>query len=111
MPTTLTALLILLFAIVPGMFGEMVYRIIAGTDWRETQWSKVARIIGISIAGLVLYIVLASLTGLPTPQYLFPVARQPPLRQHERPGKQPVDRSILRKPAPFSGRAAFAQRA
>ena len=55
MPTTLTALLILLFAIVPGMFGEMVYRIIAGTDWRETQWSKVARIIGISIAGLVLH--------------------------------------------------------
>ena len=72
MPTTLTALLILLFAIVPGMFGEMVYRIIAGTDWRENQWSKVARIIGISIAGLVLYIVMASLAGLPVPQYLFP---------------------------------------
>ena len=72
MPTTLAALLVIVFAIVPGVPGETFFSIIVGANWREEQWRRIVRVISISLAGLVVYILFASLVGLPMPSYILP---------------------------------------
>lgn len=59
----------------PGLAGEVLYRTSAGSDWREPEWRKVARVIWVSAGGLVLYILLSwCIAFLPSPLYVQPAA-------------------------------------
>lgn len=81
MPTTLTSLFVLLFAIIPGVVGEKFYRVIAGEDWRaqQQQTRRIIRIFAVSIGGLVGYVLLAGWTHLPQPVYIFPSSFAAPI--------------------------------
>lgn len=72
MPSTLDTLLVILFAILPGIPGNTVYNKMAGTNWREEQWRTVVRILGISLGGLILYIIIGSFINAPLPSYISP---------------------------------------
>lgn len=72
MPDTFDALLVILFAILPGIPGNTIYNKMAGTNWREEQWRTVVRILGISLGGLILYIIVGSLVNAPLPSYISP---------------------------------------
>lgn len=71
MPTSLTALLVIVFALVPGVPGEKLYRSIVGADWREQQWHRVVRIIALSVIGIALYAFIQKVSGLPLPFYNY----------------------------------------
>ena len=72
MPTTIIALLIIVFAILPGYPAIAVYQRLFGSDWRKTDWEKIVNIVAFSIGGLMLYILMASVTKLPQPIYVIP---------------------------------------
>jgi hypothetical protein len=72
MPTTIDALIIILFAILPGVPAHKIYRLYMGKDWKETEVDKIVSIIGFSVGGLLAYIFLSSLFHLPPPIYIFP---------------------------------------
>jgi len=72
MPTTVVALIIILFAVLPGVPARNIYKKFMGSDWRETEWDKVINIIGFSLGGVVVYIIVTSFTKLPSPIYLLP---------------------------------------
>ena len=72
MPTSVVGFLILIVAVLPGVPGDKVYRLLVGSDWREGQWQRVVRLLGFSVVGLALYSVLGSLIGAPAPVYLSP---------------------------------------
>lgn len=72
MPDTINALLVVLFAVLPGIPGNAIYKRLIGSDWREDQWKTVVRIIGISLGGLIAYIILGSLINAPLPSYIIP---------------------------------------
>jgi hypothetical protein len=72
MPTTVVALIIILFAILPGVPAHKIFRAFIGTDWRETDWEKIISIIGFSTGGLLIYTIISSFTRLPLPIYVVP---------------------------------------
>ncbi len=72
MPTTLAGILILAFAVLPGVPGDKIYRMLVGYDWREDQWHRALRLLGFSLFGLALYSLVAAGTGLSSPHYLSP---------------------------------------
>jgi|GEM_PF-1122986 len=74
---TLAALLIVLAAIFPGILGDKIYRTLVGWNWREKDWQSVIRLLGFSIAGLTIYVVLAYRFGWPLPIYVFPSSFSP----------------------------------
>jgi hypothetical protein len=61
MPSTINGLLVFLFALIPGVPGETVYSNVAGLNWRENRLRRVIRIIIISLAGLMCYILFDDL--------------------------------------------------
>jgi len=72
MPETPAALLILLIAILPGVFGNIVFQARLGIDWRAQKWESLLRLLGFSMGGLVLYTILAGAIGTPPPVYVLP---------------------------------------
>ena len=73
MPTTITALLIILVAIFPGVLGNRVYQVLVGIDWREKEFQVILRLAGFSVVGAVIYSIVADLSGfLPLPLHLIP---------------------------------------
>ena len=56
MELDLWALLAVGVGIVPGIPGEVLYRLVAGATWREDAWTRVFRIVGFSLVGLILAI-------------------------------------------------------
>lgn len=58
MPTTLSSLLIIVFALIPGLPGRTIYRILLGRDWREDAWDKGLQFVAFSVFGLALYSVV-----------------------------------------------------
>ena len=72
MPATISGLLVILFAVLPGVPGNNLYQRIVGIDRKEEQWSAVTRIIGFSIGGLILYIVIGGVIHTPLPIYISP---------------------------------------
>lgn len=64
MELDLWALVAIGVGIVPGIPGELLYRLIAGATWREDAWSRVFRIVGFSLGGLVLAILTFRLAGV-----------------------------------------------
>ena len=74
MPSTVEAVLVALFGLLPGYPGERVMSWLVGTNWRETQGSRFLRILCFSAGGLVLYLVVGGWIDAPLPTYLFPSA-------------------------------------
>ncbi|MBI5291489.1 MAG: hypothetical protein HY872_06405 [Chloroflexi bacterium] len=72
MPTTIAALVIVLFAILPGIPAYEIYRMFFGADWRATDWEKIVGIIGFSAGGLIIYTIVSSVISLPPPVYVIP---------------------------------------
>lgn len=72
MPTTIAALVIILFAILPGLPAYNIYRIFYGSNWRATDWEKIIGIIGFSTGGLILYTIVSTIFKLPLPVYIIP---------------------------------------
>jgi len=71
-PSTIGALIIIAICVLPGVPGEKVYGLLIGGDWREEAWSRVLRMIGFSVLGLMLYITATGIFRLPFPPYLLP---------------------------------------
>lgn len=67
----LKVLYILALALIPGALGDWLYRAIVGVRWGESQWTFALRLLGFSIAGLLLFS-LFGLIGAPEPTYIFP---------------------------------------
>lgn len=72
MPSTINGLIIFIVVLLPGVPGERLYNSWTGLDWRENKLQRTIRIVSISIAGLVPYIIAAHASGLPLPLYIFP---------------------------------------
>ena len=72
MPTTITALLILLLVGLPGFLGDLVFRSFVGLDLRAKQWEVLPRWLSFSVVGLVLYALLSELFGWPLPIHVIP---------------------------------------
>ncbi len=73
MPTTITALIIIIVAVFPGVLGNRAYQTIVGINWRDKEFQVILRLAGFSVIGLVLYSIAADLTGfLPLPLHLLP---------------------------------------
>jgi hypothetical protein len=72
MPTTVEALLVLFFAITPGIPGDKMYRALVGADWRQKDWESILRLLLISALGLALYSISAKKWGWPAPIYVTP---------------------------------------
>jgi hypothetical protein len=70
---TIAALLITLFAVMPGILGNGIYELIVGSKRNEELWDRIFRIVSFSFLGLALYVlVFVPLFHLPVPLYLFP---------------------------------------
>ena len=72
LPTTLSGLMIFVFAMIPGLPGESIYKLLIGAHWQEKEWWSILRIIGFSTTSLVLYIIIANIFNFPMPIYIFP---------------------------------------
>ncbi len=59
MPTTIVALVVIVFAVLPGLPACTIYRMFFGTDWRATDWEKIVDIIAFSTVGLIIYIIVS----------------------------------------------------
>jgi hypothetical protein len=71
-PSAIGALIIVAICVLPGLPGEKCYGLLIGGDWREEAWSRVLRMIGFSVFGLMLYITATEIFRLPFPPYLLP---------------------------------------
>ena len=71
-PTTITALLILLLVGLPGFLGDLVFRSFVGLDLRAKQWEVPLRWLSFSVIGLVLYALLSELFHWPLPIHVIP---------------------------------------
>jgi Family of unknown function (DUF6338) len=76
LPSSVAALVVAIFAVLPGMPGEKAYRILVGSDWREDKWQRTLRLLAFSVAGFAIYATLAPLLGAPAPTYLSPANLQ-----------------------------------
>lgn len=72
MPTTIVAIIIIVFALLPGYPAYKLYKSINGIDWRTNDWEKIIIVVGFSLAGFVFYVLFTTFTGLPSPIYVFP---------------------------------------
>jgi hypothetical protein len=78
MPSTINGLIVLLIAVIPGVPGETIFSAVTGLDWREDRLRRVIRIVLVSIAGLVLYVLADDLFNwldafnLADPHYINP---------------------------------------
>ncbi len=70
-------LLVIVFAILPGIPAQRTFQAFFGSNWRQSDWDKTVGVILFSIAGLILYIILSSKIGLPPPIYVFPSSFYP----------------------------------
>jgi hypothetical protein len=74
LPTSVAALLIAAFAVLPGVPGEKVYTVLVGWDWREDKWWRTLRLLAFSLVGLSLYSIIAPFVSAPLPTYISPRA-------------------------------------
>lgn len=72
MPTSMTSLVIVLFAILPGIPAYSIYKMLLGQNWRDSDWEKIAKILLLSLAGVIAYVIFARYLVLPMPSYLIP---------------------------------------
>lgn len=72
MQIDIATLLIVIFAILPGLLGDAIYRARIGVSWREKDWQSLLRMLGFSVAGLTLYVIFANIIDAPQPIYILP---------------------------------------
>lgn len=72
MPVDLTALLIALVAIFPGIIGNKIYKAIVGIYWQEQDYQSIMRLLGFSVMGIILYSITSSYFMLLPPTHIFP---------------------------------------
>lgn len=72
MPTSISAILIIVLAVFPGAVGDLIYRTLVGVTWREKEWQSIFRLLGFSICGLALYTIVTERTGWLSPIHVFP---------------------------------------
>lgn len=77
MPDTVIGLVILLFAVLPGVPAYSIYKTFYGSDWRETDWEKVIKVVIFSLAGIIMYTLVSALVKLPPPIYIIPSTFEP----------------------------------
>ena len=71
-PTTIAGLLVMVLALLPGVPGDRLYRLMAGVSWREKLFDFVLRLLLFSTLGLALYSWIAARIGWPPPSYVVP---------------------------------------
>jgi len=72
MPTTVAGLLIILFAILPGIPAYSIYKMFWGSNWRQSEWEKIVTIIIFSTGGLIIYTIISSQFNLTPSVYVIP---------------------------------------
>lgn len=72
MPTSLTSLLVVITAIVPGILGNAIFSRLLGTDWRERESAAIARVVAFSVFGLALYAWASAWLPIPPPSHVLP---------------------------------------
>ncbi|MDL1910562.1 hypothetical protein FBQ81_07680 [Chloroflexi bacterium CFX6] len=72
MPSTLSGLLVILFAILPGVPANNIYQRLVGVTRKEEQWSAIVRMIGFSLGGLIFYVIIGKFINAPLPAYISP---------------------------------------
>jgi len=77
MPDTIIGLIILLFAVLPGVPAYSIYKTFFGSDWRETEWDKIITVVIFSLLGIVTYIIVSTIIRLPSPIYIIPATFNP----------------------------------
>lgn len=77
MPGTIIGLIILLFAVLPGVPAYSIYKTFFGSDWRETEWEKVIKVVIFSLSGIIVYVMVSALVKLPSPIYIIPSTFNP----------------------------------
>ena len=77
MPTTIVALIIIIFAVLPGVPARSLYKTFIGTNRRETEWEKIISVISFSLIGLIVYTIIESIFHLPYPIYVMPSTFEP----------------------------------
>lgn len=77
MPTTISSILIMIFAILPGWPAYLLYKKINGVKWGEPEWIKFVNIVGLSLFGLILYNLFFPIANFPPPLYVFPTTFTP----------------------------------
>jgi hypothetical protein len=65
-------ILVLIVALLPGAAADEVFKRITGTNWREPVYRTTLRWLGLSLAGLALYVVVARELDMPPPLYVLP---------------------------------------
>lgn len=79
MPTSITALLILLLAVLPGGAADAIFRRIAGEGRRPDLALLVLRMLGFSAVGFFFYAAIGYGLGLPYPAYVQPSTFSAPI--------------------------------
>lgn len=72
LPDTLAGVLVLILAVLPGVPGDYVFRGVVGVSWREKDFTRLVRLVSLSVAGLMLYAICAGILGLPAPDHVVP---------------------------------------
>jgi ABC-type Fe3+ transport system permease subunit len=75
-PSSVSALLVAIFAVLPGLPGEKAYRLLVGVDWREDKWQRTLRLLAFSVAGFAVYAAASYYIGVPAPTYVSPSSLQ-----------------------------------
>ncbi|HEV8613714.1 MAG TPA: DUF6338 family protein [Gemmatimonadales bacterium] len=65
-------ILVLIVALLPGAAADEVFKRITGRNWREPVYRTTLRWLGLSLAGLALYVAAARELGMPPPIYVLP---------------------------------------
>lgn len=72
MINTISSLIIAIFALLPGIPGNEIYKIIVGFDRRDTSVFWILRLLLFSVLGIVIYVLLALLFNWWMPIYIIP---------------------------------------
>lgn len=70
MPTTLTAAVVMVVLLVPGIIGESIYSRAVRSDRDRNDILIILRVVMVSALGLIVYMTLSQICGLPYPSYL-----------------------------------------
>ena len=68
----MSAVLVLLLALLPGYVGAYFLQHLGGRDWREREWHTALRYLALSAVGLALYVIPAAALSWPAARHVIP---------------------------------------